>query len=409
MSVWITVIGIGAQGLASLTPVALNLVSRAEVLVGGARQLEMVPKTAAERILVRAPLNDVMASLAQHRGRRVVVLASGDPLHYGIAVTLLEHFPPDEIAVLPNHSSVTLACARLNWPRQDVTTISVHGRPLEALHRYIHPGARLIVLANDGETPARIAALLTLQGYGPSRVVALENLGGDEQAHEAKAESWVHPRGADLVTVAVECRPGPQAVSYPTIAGLPDEAFEHDGQITKREVRAVTLAALAPRPGQRLWDVGAGAGSIAVEWLRAAMDMEAIAIERDAARADRIARNASNLGVPELQVVQGAAPEALRTLPTPDAVFIGGGLNAAVIDFCWAALPVGGRLVANAVTVESEAVLAAHHRDYGGSLTRIAISRAEPFGDRSGGGKSSGGTPGWRAMAPVTQLCAMKA
>ncbi len=250
MSAWLTVIGVGAEGLASLTPAARDLVANAEVLVGGLRHLEMVPGGTGERIVIKAPLAEVIAAIANHRGRRVVVLASGDPLHYGIGVNLLDQFRADEIAVMPHHSSFTLATARLNWPRHQVTTLTVHGRPLEILHRHIQAGARLLVLANDGETPARIAALLTVQGFGPSRIIALENLGDDETMLEGTAESWPHPRGRDLVTVAIECRPGPQATAYSTAPGLPDEAFEHDGQITKREVRAVTLAALAPRPRQ---------------------------------------------------------------------------------------------------------------------------------------------------------------
>jgi len=406
VSAWLTVIGVGAEGLASLTPAARALVTHAEVLVGGLRHLEMMPGGTGERIVIKAPLAEVIAAIANHRGRRVVVLASGDPLHYGIGVNLLDQFRADEIAVMPHHSSFTLATARLNWPRHQVTTLTVHGRPLEILHRHIQAGARLLVLANDGETPARIAALLTVQGFGPSRIIALENLGDDETMLEGTAESWPHPRGRDLVTVAIECRPGPQATAYSTAPGLPDEAFEHDGQITKREVRAVTLAALAPRPRQRLWDVGAGAGSIAIEWLRAAPDATAIAIERDEARADRVARNAAALGVPELTIVRGAAPDALRSLPTPDALFIGGGVsNPGVLDFCWAALAPGGRLVANAVTVESEAVLAKHQRDHGGTLTRIAISRAERLNAPR---RQDAAPDGWRALAPITQLCAVK-
>lgn len=405
MSVWLTVVGIGAEGMTSLSPAARDLVAHAQVLVGGARHLEMAEGFTTERILIRTPLSDAMAEIARHRGRRVVVLASGDPLYYGIAVTLLAHFDSAEIHIVPNVSSITLASARLNWPRQSLTVVTVHGRPLETVHRYIQPGARLLILAHDGDTPARIAALLTLQGYGPSRVVALENLGGsDERLHEATAAAWVHPRGHDLVIVAVECLPGAQPISYATIPGLPDEAFEHDGQITKREVRAVTLAALAPKPGQRLWDVGAGAGSIAIEWLRAAPGMAATAIERDETRADRIARNAATLGVPELAIVRGEAIETLHSLPIPDAVFVGGGLsNPGLIDACWDALPQGGRLVANAVTIESEAILAKHQHDHGGTLTRIAISRAETMGGKAGA------PGGWRALAPVTQLCAVKA
>lgn len=407
MSIWLTVIGVGADGLASLASSSRALVENAEVLVGGERHLGMIERGPAERIVIKGPMKDVIAALKSQRERRVVILASGDPLHYGMAATLLDHIAPDEMSVIPHHSSFTLACAQLKWPRQHVATVSVHGRPLESLHRHIYPGARLLVLAHDGDTPARIAALLSARGFGPSRMVALENLGADGVMLEATAQIWNHARSGDLVIVGIECRAGAQAIAYSTVPGLPDDAFEHDGQITKREVRAVTLSALAPLPGQRLWDVGAGAGSIAIEWLRAAPNMRAIAIERDGRRADRIARNALTLGVPELSVVRGTAPDALAGLEAPNAIFIGGGVsNPGVIDTCWSALSDGGRLVANAVTIDSEAVLARHQRQHGGSLTRIAVSRAETFNGK--GGNQTEASGGWRALAPITQLCAVK-
>lgn len=405
---WLTVIGVAAEGLTSLTPAARTLAESAEVLVGSTRHLEMIQGGRAERIVIRPPMAGVIAAIARHKGRRVTVLASGDPLHYGIAVTLLAHFAADEITVLPHHSSFTLACARLNWPRQHVTTLSMHGRPPDILHRYIHPGARLLILADDRDAPAKIAVLLTLQGYGPSRLVALENLGGEEAIIEGNAEDWQHPRGRDLVIVAAECRAGPHAIAYSTAPGLPDEAFEHDSHIIRRELRAMTLSVLAPLPGQRLWDVGAGTGAIAIEWLRIAPTMQAVAIERDASRADRIARNALALGVPELLVRRGAAPAVLVGLPRPDAVFIGGGLTAdGVIEQCWDALAPGGRLVANAVTIAGETILANHQRNYGGTLTRIALSRATAFG--ASGTLRDGAPEGWRPLPPVTQFCAVKA
>lgn len=404
---WLTVLGVGAEGLASLAPAARALVENAEVVAGGERHLAMVARGAAERIAVKAPVVDAITALKVYRGRRVVVLASGDPLHYGIAAMLIDHFSPDEFTVLPHHSSFTLACARLKWPRHRVTTLSVHGRPLEALRRHVYPGARLLVLAHDGNTPASIAGLLTDCGFGPSRVVALERLGADDETwREDTAAQWRHRRGSDLVIVGVECRGGAGAKAHSMVPGLPDEVFEHDGQITKREVRAVTVSSLAPLPGQRLWDVGAGAGSVAIEWLRAGRDMQAIAIERNESRAERIARNALTLGVPELVVVRGSAPDALAGLARPNAIFIGGGVsNPGVIDACWEALPAGGRLVANAVTVESESVLARHQRAYGGSLTRIAVSRADSDMGTAPGNVAGG----WRPLAPVTQLCAVKA
>jgi precorrin-6Y C5,15-methyltransferase (decarboxylating) len=397
---WLTVIGVGVDGLDDLPPALRVLIDNAEVLTGGDRQLEMAPQTGAPRIPLQSPIETALDKLAEQRGKRVVALASGDPLHYGIAATFLRRFAPGEMRVLPHHSAFTLACARMMWARQDAIDLSVHGRPLAAVHRHIQPGAKLLILAQDGATAADLAKLLVERGFGPSRLAALEHLGGlDEAVIAATAERWAVPRTRDLVTLAVECVPGPKPIFLPVAPGLPDDAFEHDGQITKRETRAVTLSALAPRPGQTLWDVGAGAGSIAIEWLRAHPAMKAVAIERDPARADRIARNALALGAPELQIARGAAPDALAGLPPPDSIFLGGGVGApGMIEACWAALPSGGRLVANAVTDRSAAALVKHRSLHGGDLICIAVSRID---ERE--------TSGWRALHPITQLCSIKA
>jgi len=400
MTPWLTVIGIGVDGLDDLPPALRALIDNAEVLTGGDRQLEMAPFTGAPRIALQSPIEAALDKLAEHRGKRVVALASGDPLHYGIAATFLRRFAPGEMRVLPHHSAFTLGAARMMWARQDVLDLSVHGRPLAAVQRHIQPGAKLLILAQDGATAGDLAALLVARGFGPSRIAALEHLGGaDETVIAATAEQWAVPRTRDLVTLAVDCIAGPRPILLPVTPGLPDDAFEHDGQITKRETRAVTLSTLAPRPGQMLWDVGAGAGSVSVEWLRADPTMKAIAIERDPIRADRIARNALALGASKLRIVRGEAPAALAGLPQPDTVFLGGGVSApGVIEACWAALPSGGRLVANAVTDKSVAALVKHRSRHGGDLICLVVSRID---ERE--------TSGWRALHPITQLCSIKA
>ncbi len=290
------------------------------------------------------------------RGTPVCVLATGDPMFFGIGVTLAKRVSVDEMTILPAPSAFSLACARLGWPLAEVETLTLHGRPLALINGYIQPGARLLILSNDGATPCQVAGVLRERGYGESRLSVFEHMGGDkERCIEATAADWAQDRVADLNTLAVACIADPGAAHLPRVPGLPDDAFAHDGQLTKREVRAATLAALAPAPGQLLWDVGAGCGSIAIEWLRAAPNARAIAIERDAARRALIEANAATLGVPRLEIVAGVAPAALGGLAAPDAVFIGGGVaDAALVEACWRALRLGGRLVANVVTVEGE-------------------------------------------------------
>ncbi|MGY1591067.1 precorrin-6y C5,15-methyltransferase (decarboxylating) subunit CbiE [Geodermatophilus sp. SYSU D00708] len=391
----LVVVGIGADGWDGLAPASRAEVERAEVLLGSARQLHLVPASVgARRVPWPSPLSEALPGLLEeHAGRAVVVLASGDPMLSGIGTTLTRLLGSGRVRVLPAPSSVSLACARLGWAVEETEVVTLVGRPLELLHPHVQPGRRLLVLGSDGRTPAQVAALLTARGYGPSRVTVLGGLGGpDEVVRTGTAATWSQSAPALAVT-AVECRADRGTVPLPTTPGLPDDAYEHDGQLTKSEVRAITLARLAAVPGQLLWDVGAGAGSIGIEWMRAHPTCRAVAVEASAERAERIARNASRLGVPYLRVVHGSAPAALAGLAPPDAVFVGGGLTTPLLlETCWEALESGGRLVATAVTVESEAVLATWHARVGGALVRIAVARAEPVGSFTG----------WRPAMPVT-------
>jgi precorrin-6Y C5,15-methyltransferase (decarboxylating) len=397
---WLAVVGIGEDGTGGLAPAARALIETAEVLVGGARHLAMVPQCGLERIVWERPLRATLDAIEARRGRSVTVLASGDPMWYGIGVTLTRRFPREEMTIIPQPSAFSLAAARLGWPLADCVAITLHGRPLDTLRRHLAPHRRILVLSEDGDTPRAVAMLLSALGWGPSRLTALAHLGGSsEVVFEEDAISWGSERVPDLNTLAIVCRPGLEARALPLLAGLPDDVFEHDGQLTKREVRAATLAALAPLPGQMLWDVGAGCGSIAIEWLRAGAGCSAVAIERSTTRAAMIARNAAFLGVSELHIVPGAAPQALEDLPRPDAIFIGGGISEpGLLPRVWEALPPGGRLVANVVTTEGEARLFGWHTEYGGTFTRISVSRAEPVGPHHA----------WRPLATVTQLAAVK-
>jgi precorrin-6Y C5,15-methyltransferase (decarboxylating) len=401
MTPWLAVIGIGEDGLEGLSPAAHSLVATAEVLVGGARHLAMAPAgTGAERICWGRPLGATIDAIAAMRGRFVVVLASGDPLWYGVGALLAQRIPREEMTILPQPGAFSLAAAKLGWPIADCVTLSLHGRPLDTLRLHLAPGRRVLALSEDAATPAAVAALLTELGWGPSRLTVLSRLGGRrEAAISAAARCWGEDPVDDLNTIAIDCRPTPQARAWSRLAGLPDDAYRHDGQLTKREVRAATLAALAPLAGEALWDIGAGCGSIAIEWLRATDHGTAVAVERDRARAATIAHNAAALGVPALHIVCGAAPAALADLPLPNAAFIGGGIGAPdLLPAVWAALPTGGRLVANVVTLTGEAQLFEWHARHGGSLTRIAVARVERAEPHHL----------WRSSAAVTQYAAVK-
>lgn len=397
---WLSLVGIGEDGLAGLTPAARTLVDDAELLVGGERHLAMLPEDGRERLAWSSPFSASLEEVVARRGNRVCILTSGDPLWYGVGAPLLQHIPRAEMSILPGRSAFTLAAARLGWPLAEVETLTLHGRPLALLQSFIQPGAKILALSEDAKTPAAVAALLTERGYGQSLMTVLEHLdGAQERRVDGRAAEWSANDLADLNTLAIDCVAGPDTMLLPRTPGLPDDAFRHDGQMTKREVRAATLSALVPVAGQLLWDVGAGCGSVAVEWLRAAPRSRAIAIERKAERRAMIAENAECLGTPSLQIVAGDAPAALDGLEAPDAVFIGGGTsNEDLIAACWQALKPGGRLVANAVTLEGEQALLAWQKQRGGSLTRIAISRAEPVGPFRG----------WRPAMPVTQYASIK-
>ena len=401
MKAWLAVVGIGEDGVAGLSGAARTLIETAEILVGGRRHLDMVAtEGSAERLVWERPLARTIDAVAANRGRRVVVLASGDPLWYGVGAVLARRFPPNEMIILPQPGAFSLAASRLAWPLAECAVISLHARPLNSLRLHLTPGRRILALSEDGETPARAAALLTELGWGRTRLTVFSHLGGPhETVISNESRCWGECRVPDLNTIALKCIAGPEARPLSRLAGLPDEAFENDGQLTKREVRAATLAALAPMPDESMWDIGAGCGSIAVEWLRAGERCAAVAVERDPSRAATIARNAASLGVPALRVVVGSAPEAVHGLASPDAIFVGGGIGApGLLPALWAALRQGGRLVANVVTVEGEARLIEWQSRYGGVLTRIAVSRAEPAGAHLI----------WRPLATVTQLALVK-
>jgi len=401
-TVTVTVAGIGADGWPGLSPLATSAIERAAVIAGGPRQLALLPeRVAARRVLLPSPLLPGLAGLVDaHSEAGLVVLASGDPMFYGIGSTLVRLLGADRVRVLPHPSSVSLAAARLGWPLDDTDVVSLVGRPLSLLHPLLQPGRRVLALVAEPTAAADVRSLLDTRGFGPSPVTLLADLGGAGEV-VAPADGRPHSR---LAILAIECRLDPAVGAagsglLPRVPGLPDTAFEHDGQLTKREIRALTLAALAPVLGQLLWDVGAGSGSVGIEWMRVHPASRAIAIEPKESRRDRITRNAAALGVPGLRVVAGEAPGALAGLPAPDAVFIGGGVTVpGVVDACAAALGPGGRLVANAVTLEGQAVLADWRQRLGGTLTRIGVERADTLGTLTV----------WRPALPVVQWAIVK-
>ncbi|NQU58846.1 MAG: precorrin-6y C5,15-methyltransferase (decarboxylating) subunit CbiE [Rhodospirillales bacterium] len=386
MSAWITVIGIGEDGLLGLNATRLAEINCADVLIGGERHHGKVENPNVERLDWGKGFDQALEEIEKRRGKDIVVLGSGDPMNYGIGAVLVRHFGPDAVTIHPAPGAFSLAAARMGWSIPDVDTLTIHGRPLETLSRYVVPGARLLVLTRDGDSPAEAAKLLTDMGYGESLITVLEHLGGDKENRlDGTAENWNFGRAADLNTLAIDCIAGIDAIALSRAPGLPDEAFESDGQLTKREVRAATLAQLQPLPEQVLWDIGAGSGSIAIEWLRLGGHRRAITIEKNAQRAAAIARNAAKLGTPDLIVVEGdfdAVRESLKY--QPDAIFVGGGASdLKLLKSAWAALKPGGRMVVNAVSIEAEQTLLAFRAEFGGDLSRISVERAGPIGSLS--------------------------
>lgn len=393
---WLSIVGIGEDGLAGLGGEAKATISAAAVVFGGERHLELAASAIrGERQGWLSPFERSVEAVLAARGRPVVVLASGDPFFYGVGVTLSRRIARKEMRVFPAPSAFSLAASRMGWALQDTVCVSLHGRPIDLIRPHLHPGARILTLTSDSDGPGALATLLADSGFGASRLSVLEALGGTRERVSHHTAAQFSLAGADMLNVcAVEVMAGHDARVLAYTPGLDDSLFDHDGQITKHEVRALTLSALAPRRGELLWDIGAGSGSIGIEWMLADPSLRAIAIEGHAERTARINRNAKNFGVPGLVVIEGTAPDALAGLAAPDAVFIGGGgSEAGVMDAAIAGLKPGGRLVANAVTTEMEAVLLMHHARLGGSLIRIDIARASPVGQMTG----------WRPAMPVTQ------
>ena len=394
---WLSIVGIGEDGIEGLGASARGLISAADIVFGGKRHLALAaPLIRGATRPWPSPFAGAADEVLRHRGRHVCVLASGDPFLYGVGATLAQKIDAREMLIVPAPSAFSLAAARLAWSLPHTALLSVHGRDLDLIRPHLQPGARLLVLTSDGDAPAALGALLTGLGFGASRLTLLEALGGPRERVRATTAASFDLGAVDaLNTLAIEVEAAPDARIIARASGLPDRLFEHDGQITKREVRAVTLSSLAPRRGELLWDIGAGSGSVAIEWLLADPPfMRAVAIEARADRATRIRRNATAFGVPSLEVVQGAAPAAYANLPAPDAIFVGGGASdPGVLDAALAALRAGGRLVVNAVTLETEALLLARHAALGGELIRIAIARAAAVGEKTG----------WRPAMPVTQ------
>jgi precorrin-6Y C5,15-methyltransferase (decarboxylating) len=379
---WLTLIGLGEDGREPLSPAAREALAQARLVVGGARHLALAGPFACETVVWPSPLTDAVPAILARRGAPVCVLCSGDPFFYGAGTLLSAHVPRDEIRCFPAPSAFSLAAARLCWSLQDCSLVSLHGRAFERVFPHFQPGAKILCLSWDETTPPRLASLLCARGLSTTRMLVLEAMGGSrERLREAFASAFDLKDIDPLNVAALEIPPIDPALFLPCASGLADSWFTTDGQLTKREVRAITLSSLAPRRGELLWDIGAGSGSIAIEWLLADPANRAIAIEERADRVEIIARNAKNLGVPQLEIVHAKAPEAFAKLPQPQAIFVGGGVqNAGLIDAAYAALHSGGRLVANAVTLETEAELIGWYKRLGGEFTRIEIARANPLG-----------------------------
>jgi precorrin-6Y C5,15-methyltransferase (decarboxylating) len=384
---WLSIVGIGEDGPRGLSEAAWALIAGAALVVGGRRHLALVSEVVTGDTLTwPSPPNDAFAAILARRGAAVCVVASGDPFFYGIGSLLAREVPPEEMLCLPAASSFSLAACRLGWAMQDCALVTLHGRALERILPHLQPRRRVLALSWDATTPARLAGLLTRNGFGATRMTVCEAMGGPrERSRTAIARDFALDDVDPLNLVALDIGAAPDARVIPLTPGLPDAWFEHDGQLTKQDIRAVTLAALAPRHGELLWDIGAGSGAIGIEWMLASPANRAVAIERDPVRAARIARNAAALGVPDLLIVTGLAPAVLADLPPPDAVFIGGGATApGVFDAAWTALARGGRLVANGVTLETQTALFERYRMLGGSLKTIQVAHADAVGSFHG-------------------------
>ncbi len=397
---WLTIIGIGEDGRAGLSPVALAALDRAEFVIGGARHLELAAPLSAQIQTWPSPFAEGYPMVLARRGEPTCVLATGDPFHYGVGAELARLVPAEEIVCHPQPSAFSLAAARLGWSLPDCNCVSLHGRALERIVPSLQPGARILALSWDGSTPGKLAELMKARGMGTSTITVLEAMGGPRERIRRAAADTFDIAGIDpLNTIAVEVVASRDARIVLLTPGLPDSWFENDGQLTKAEIRALTLAVLAPKAGELLWDIGLGAGSVGIEWCLRHPRNRCIGIEERPERAERARRNAQELGATALDIRIGQAPEALVDLPAPDGVFIGGGASEpGVFDTAWAALKPGGRLVLNAVTLETETLLGTLYARHGGTMRRLALSRLEAVG----------GMHGWRAAMPVTQWVVTK-
>ena len=382
MTKWLTIIGMGEDGHEGLSARAKLALQNTDVIVGSERLLSFLPALKAERLEWPRPFSAVVDQMKPLRGRNTVILATGDPMNYGVARKLLEFIPFAEMTVIPHLSAFSHAAARIGWSLPDCDTLTLHGRDAANIEAFIQPGAKLIVLTADASTIPEVARRLVVRGFEKSPITVLENMGGAREAQTSfLADAVPKQKFSDLNTLAVECVAGTNAKIWSRLAGLPDEAFIHDGQLTKREVRAATLAALAPAPDQLLWDVGAGCGSVAIEWMRSTRGCEALAFEHHEERLKMIAANADQLGTPRLKIIAGQVPNTLQGKPRPDAVFIGGGVGIpGVFETAWEHLKPGGRMVANVVTIEGEMYLYDLHEKHGGDLLRLEVSHLIPIG-----------------------------
>jgi precorrin-6Y C5,15-methyltransferase (decarboxylating) len=396
----ITVVGIGADGWSGLSETARAAVLSADEVIGSERQLAFLPEEVLAGRAWPSPITPLLDELVTLEAGTICVLASGDPMLHGIGATLARRIPNRRLSVISHLSAFALACARMGWPEAEVELVSAVARPADVVARVLQPGRRVVAYSTGADGAAAVARVLRDRGYGASAFVVMEQLGAAAEAVTASTADAFGDRPVDpLHSIAITCSRATATLLLPLVPGLPDAAYDHDGALTKRHVRAATLAALAPTPGALLWDIGAGSGSIAIEWLRADRTARAIAVEARADRAERIARNATQLGVPALQVVIGTAPDVLAGLEAPDAVFIGGGVtNSGLVEAAWQAPATGGRIAANAVTLEGEQALIAARAAYGGELVRLEVCHAEPIGSFTA----------WRPALPVVQWSAEK-
>lgn len=392
-NIWLDIVGIGEDGVDGLSPTARAAINSSDILIGGARHHGLTDTIKAERLTWPSPFDAMIETIEKLRGKQVCVLVTGDPGWFSAGVKIASNFKADEVCVHPHVSAFQLAASRMGWALQDTVTLTVHGRPMETILPHVCPGARLVLLTDDAATPAHIAGLLVQQGFGQSRITALSHMGGPNETRvDGTAKDWAG-KPQDFHTLCVECLADTGTQIVPRGPGLPDDAFEHDGKMTKSEIRAISLSRLAPRPGELLWDIGCGCGSVAIEWMRMASRTRAIGLDPQADRRAMARRNALKLGAPGLQLVDAVAPAGLAGLETPDAVFVGGGLSIATVDACLSVLKPHGRLVANAVTLESEHLLTTLYDRHGGHLVRLTVARAEPVGSYHG----------WKPFMPVTQ------